>query len=248
MKRSIELACAWSGVAMMVLLSIGLFGCGIFPPISPNDSPQEVADFYRDNTDLIRAGLLFSFIAFALWGPFMAAVGTQLRRIPDVSPSLVRTQQLAAAASWIFLLLPMMFYSAAAFRPDSDPDVIRAINDIAWFSFIMPFVPFVTIAFVMAVAILQDPGPEPIFPRWFGYLCLWIALLQIPGGLLTFFHTGPFDWRGLFALWIPFTAFGTWMATTSWTLDRAIRRQTSEPRAEGSGRIPDRQSLTGANS
>jgi hypothetical protein len=225
-KLRIELACAWSGVAMMVLLSIGLFGCGIFPPISPQDSPEEVADFYRDNTDLIRAGLLFSFVAFGLWGPFMAAVGTQLRRIPDVSPSLVRTQQLAAGAGWIFLLLPMLLYSAAAFRPDRDPEVTQALNDVAWFTFIMPFVPFVIIALVMGVAVLQDEGQEPIFPRWFGYLCLWIALLQVPGGLLTFFKTGAFDWRGLFALWVPFAAFGTWMATTSWTLDRAIRRQS----------------------
>src|SRR5262249_20319825 len=113
------------------------------------------------------------------------------------------------------------------FRPESNPDVIRGLNDLAWFTLIMPFVPFVIVALVMGVAILQDPGPEPVFPRWFGYLCLWIALLQVPGGLLTFFHTGPFDWRGLFALWIPFTVFGIWMATTSWTLDRAIRREAA---------------------
>jgi hypothetical protein len=225
-KRGVELACAWSGVAMMVLLSIGLFGARIFPPISPQDSPLEVADFYQDHTVLIRAGLLFSFFGFGLWGPFMAAVGTQLQRIPNVSPSLVRTQQLAAAAAWIFLLLPMLIYSVAAFRPDADPEVIRAVNDLAWFTLIMPVVPFVLIALVMGVAVLQDPGPEPIFPRWFGYLLLWIALLQVPGGLLTFFKTGAFDWRGLFALWVPFTAFGIWMATTSWMLDRAIRRQS----------------------
>ena len=228
MNRGTELACAWSGVAMMVLLSIGLFGCGLFPPISPNASPQEVADFYGDNTDLIRAGLLFSFIGFGLWGPFMASVGTQLQRIPGISPTLVRTQQLAAAAAWIFLLMPMLFYSAAAFRPDQDPNVLQALNDVGWFTFIMPFVPFAGIALVMGVAILQDESSEPIFPRWFGYLCLWIALLQVPGGILTFFKTGPFDWRGLFALWIPFTVFGIWMATSSWTLDRAIRRQARE--------------------
>lgn len=227
-KPGTQIFCAWGGVAMMVLLSIGLFGCGIFPPISPNAPAEEVADFYRDDTDLIRAGLLFSFFAFGLWGPFMAAIGTQLARIKDVSPVLVRTQQLAAGAGWIFLLIPMLFYSAAAFRPDRDPSITQALNDISWITFIMPVVPFVTIATVVGVMILQDESDEPIYPRWFGYLNLWVALLQVPGGLLTFFKTGAFDWRGLFALWIPFTAFGIWMATLSWTTDRAIRRQARE--------------------
>ena len=227
-KPGTQLVCAWCGVAMMVLLSIALFGNGILPPISPADSSQEVADFYKDDTDLIRAGLLVAFFAFGLWGPFMAAIGAQLERIPDISPVLVKTQQLAAGAAWIFLLLPALIYSAAAFRPDGDPDVIRALNDLAWFTFIMPVVPFVTIAIVVGVAILQDESREPIYPRWFGYLNLWIALLQVPGGLLTFFKTGAFDWRGLFALWIPFAAFGIWMATLSWTTDRAIRRQARE--------------------
>lgn len=227
-KPGTQRACAWSGVAMMVLLSIGLFGCGLLPPISPAAPPAEVADFYRDDTDLIRAGLVFSFLAFGLWGPFMAAIGTQLARIPDVSPVLVRTQQLAAAAAWLFLLMPMLFYSIAAFRPERDPEVIQALNDVAWITFIMPVVPFVTIAIVVGVAILQDESREPIFPRWFGYLNLWIALLQIPGVLLAFFKTGAFDWRGLFALWVPFTAFGIWMLTLSWMTDGAIRRQARE--------------------
>ena len=67
-----------------------IFGCGIFPPISPNDSPREVADFYRDNTDLIRAGLLFSFVAFGLWGPFMAADQTRDRLLDAAERLLAR--------------------------------------------------------------------------------------------------------------------------------------------------------------
>jgi hypothetical protein len=213
---------------MIAIAGIGLFASGLFPPISPAASPQAIAHFYQTDTTLLRAGLLLAFAAFGLWGPFVAAISTQLRRIPNLSPVLAKTQQVAGAASYVFLLMPLLIFSAAAFRPDRNPSVLQGMNDIGWFTLIMPIMPFIPQAMAIGVAVLQDNGPEPLFPRWFGYFNLWVAVLFVPGGLLTFFKTGPFDWRGMFALWIPFAVFTIWIVGLGYMLDRAIRREARE--------------------
>jgi len=101
------------------------------------------------------------------------------------------------------------------------------MSDIGWFVFIMAIVPFIPQALAIGIAVLQDPGPTPVYPRWFGYFNIWVAVLFVPGGLLTFFHTGPFDWRGLFALWIPLTIFGVWLFVIAVLTDSAVKRGAS---------------------
>jgi hypothetical protein len=222
-----QLFCAWSGTALIAIAGIAMFGGGLFPPIAPAASAKEVARFYGDHTTLLRLGLLVAFFAFGLWGCFVSAITTQMRRIPNVNPVLARTQQASGVLGWVFLSMPLLIYSAAAYRPNQDPHVLQGINDIAWFTFIMPVMPFISQAIAVGVAALQDKSREPIFPRWFGYLSLWEALVLVPGGLLTFFKVGPFDWRGIFAFWVPLGIFGVWLIAMSYVLDRAIRREMS---------------------
>lgn len=223
-----QLVCAWSGTAMIVLLGIGLFGSGLFPPMSPRNTPVQVAHFYGEHTGRLRAGLVLAFAGCALWGPFLSAITTQLRRIRNISSVLARTQAMASTLGWVFLAMPLVFFLVCAYRPGRDPAVLQGLNDLAWLTLNMPFVPFTVLTLVIGVAILQDTARQPIFPRWFGYLNLWCALLFAPAGLMPFFKTGTLDWRGLISMWLGFAVFGVWMVAGSWTLDRAIRRQALE--------------------
>ena len=223
-----QLVCAWSGTVMIVFAGIGLFGSGLFPPMSPQNTPHQVAAFYGDDTVRLRIGLLLGFTAFALCGPFLAEITTQLRRIRNISPVLARTQSMSSALGWTFLAMPLIFFLVAAFRPGRNPAVEQGLNDLAFLTFLMPFAPFCVLVIATGVAVLQDPDREPILPRWFGYLNVWCGLLFAPAGLMPLFKTGPLDWRGLISLWLGFAAFGIWLVASSWTLDRAIRRQALE--------------------
>lgn len=215
---------AWAGSVMMVVVGIGFFGSGLFPPISPHAGPLAVVHLYAGHPTRMRAGLLLAFIGFAGWGPWVASISTQLRRIPGISPSLAGAQSVAGSTAWVFLVGPMLVFAAVAFRPTRDAAVLQGMNDLGWFTLIMAIVPFIVQALLIAAAVLQDQSSEPLFPRWFGYLNLWVAVLELPGGLLLFFKVGPFDWRGLLALWIPFAAFATWIFAISYCVDQAIRR------------------------
>ncbi len=63
----------------------------------------------------------------------------------------------------------------------------------------------------MAIAIFGDRHETPVFPRWLGYLSLWMAFIFIPGELI-FFYDGPFAWNGLFLFWMAGVVFGMWGA------------------------------------
>jgi hypothetical protein len=212
----------------MILAGIGLFGSGLFPPISPAASPHAVMHLYASHPTRMRAGLLLAIVAFGGWAPWVAAISTQLRRIRNVSPVLSNLQLVAGVTSWVVLMVPLLIFSAVAYRPLRDPNVLQGINDVAWIMFIMPVVPFIVQALAIGIAVLEDRSSKPLFPRWFGYLNIWVAILEMPGCLLTFFKTGPFDWRGLLALWIPFAAFGAWIFATSYAVDRAVLQEKRE--------------------
>lgn len=213
---------------MIVVAGIGLFGSGLFPPMSPQDTPHAVAVFYAQHTVRLRVGLVLGFGAFGLCGPFLAEMTTQLRRIRYISPVLARTQSMSSALGWTFLAMPLIFFLVTAFRPHRDPAVLQGLNDLSWLTFLMPYAPFCVLVIAAGVAMLQDTDPEPIFPRWYGYLNVWCGLLFAPAAMMPVFKSGPLDWRGLISLWLGFAAFGVWLVAGSWTMDRAVRRQAAE--------------------
>ena len=61
-----------------------------------------------------------------------------------------------------------------------DPKVdeaIQTLNDMGW----LPFTGIIYAIFVqnlvIGVAVLSDRRAQPVYPRWYGYFCLWTALL-----------------------------------------------------------------------
>ena len=64
-----QLLCAWSGLVFLVIFMLGWLVIGGFvPPPSSAASAMEIADFYKQNTTLIREKL-FEFLSGWLGGP-----------------------------------------------------------------------------------------------------------------------------------------------------------------------------------
>ena len=53
--------------------------------------------------------------------------------------------------------------------------------------------------------------------------------MKRPGGLITFFKTGPFAWNGLLAFWVPLVIFFVWFLVMFVALLKTIREQESAP-------------------
>jgi hypothetical protein len=228
----IEKTAAWSGIGMLLaFLVMFCFIAGVIPPIDPNDTAAEVAARYTEDGLRIRLGLaLMIFFAFA-WAPFWALLARQVRRIEGYWGVMSITQILLGVTFPFGFSLCAVFAVAAGYRPDRNPDVTQALNDIFWFIFVGLVGPLITQVVILAFAIFIDKRTRPTFPRWFAYFNIWYAVLGVPGCAIYLFKTGPLAWNGMFAFWIPLTVFCIWQIVASVMLAKAVDVEAAE-RAE----------------
>jgi hypothetical protein len=221
-----QLVCAWSGFAFALFFMLGFWiVAGFVPPPSPNASGADIAAMYQANTWQIRLGLFLMMGSCGLVSPFVAALSIQMKRMEGKPAILTFTQLSSGTVGIIFLLLPCLLWTIAAFRPERDAELILLMNDMGWVVLLMPFTSFVVQNFAIGFAILGDKNTTPVFPRWIGFFTLWVGILFVPGGLLTFFKTGPFAWDGLFAFWVPLLVFFGWYLVMVVFLRKAILAQ-----------------------
>lgn len=130
----------------------------------------------------------------------------------------------------MIFILPVMFLEAASFRADRPAQSVQDLNDVGWLMFIGVVTTAVLELIVIGIAILQDHGANPVFPRWAGYYSIWVALLLTPGSVTVFFKHGPLAWNGLLTWWLPLAVFATWLAVMTALPLRAIHAQAlAEP-------------------
>lgn len=219
--RRAQVVGIWSGPVAAVLIVLGacVLARWIPPWVHPGDSADEVARVFTQHADRIRIGTFVACVGFTLLAPWGIVVAAQVRRREGGTPVLGSLLITCTAVATVFVVLTCCMWGAAVYRPsDTAPDVTRALNDLAWITFLFSAPPFTLWAGTLAYAILAEPG-EPVYPRWLGYLSAWVAILILPAGLIIFFKHGAFSWAGLVALYIPFAVFFVWLiAVTRCTL------------------------------
>lgn len=212
---------------MLVLYGTCFSGvAGMFPPLSPVASADEIAAFYTDNKILVRLGVAGCMLTAVIALPFLATVVLRIRRVEGQWGMLSLTQLLAATIFVPALLFPFLIMATAAFRPESRPaEITLALNDVFWLMFIGIVGTIVVQNLTLAAAAFCDTGDPLTFPRWYGYFNLWVALLSLPGCVVVVFNDGPLAWHGVFAFYLPGLALTLWMFTTTSVLLRGISAQ-----------------------
>lgn len=234
MNRKMDSWFAWSGIPFVTLFVVGMVAfAGFVPPPSPTSSADEIAAIFRDNTNGIRFGLVLVFLATILFLFYGAELAHQTRRIAGASRALCYVQIASVSAAVLIIDIPVMLWWTAAFRPERPAEFLRLLNDLGWMIFIVGFVPYVAWALAVGLAILSDVASVPIFPRWSGYLSVFVALVQIPPVMLVFFKTGPFAWDGLISWWLPAIDFFGWIVVMMVLTATAVRRQPAEMQLVG---------------
>jgi hypothetical protein len=214
-----------------VLFSCALPLANLLPPPSPGLPPARFAHELIGNRTEFRLGLILGLVACPLYAFVCAAVTVQLKRIEGRYSPFAYAQLGLGVLAVLEVLFPFMFLLAAAYRPERSAAQIQLLSDIALLPFVGAWMTVVFQWLATAIVILQDKRAEPIFPRWAGYLNLWVALGSIPSTLLQFVHRGPFAWNGIFSFWFGAAAFGIWILVMSILLIGAIKRQGRELQA-----------------
>ncbi|BBY80205.1 hypothetical protein H7I53_15600 [Mycolicibacterium pulveris] len=212
--------CVWVGLLFLPLFWIGLMVAGWFPPPSPHLTTAEVVEMFTTDRTRLRFGVLILTSAAPLLAFYGAALTHQIKRSVDASSPLATAQTLVAACLILEFIIPQMIWQAGAYRSERDPELIRLCYDIGWLMYIGVVGTAIVQMVLCSIAILQDRRPEPLMPRWIGYLCLWSAVGVAGGSFCVFFQTGPLAWNGLIAFWLLAVAFFAWMVTMSWGMLR----------------------------
>src|SRR5580698_1410803 len=205
--------CLWTAPVVGAIWVVCFFLCpGFTAPLSPTLPAKAVAAFYADPENLARTR--YGMILFNWFGigflPFYSLITVQMKRMAHNSEVLAYGFLATATSAATLLLLTILFFQIAAFRPDRDPAIVQLINDMAWMTFTVPVSFLMAQAGVLALAIFLDRQPIPIYPRWLGHFNLLVAALLAPCVFASVQLTGPFAWDGLWSYWIRIFLYIAW--------------------------------------
>lgn len=221
-----QMVCAWVGVIALGCVLAGFLCADFIPPPKSSWTAERLADFYGSDTDLKRAGMIVMVFGATGFAALVAGMSNALLRIPGAR-TMALLQVVAGAVGTACLLLFAILLSVAVFRPDRSPDVTQALHDAGWFMAFISAPPFALQAAAIAGAVIGDAGPDPVFPRWFGYTNAAIGAMLLPGVLLLAFKTGPFAYHGAISFWLPLADFGAWMLLMAWGIVHAARSEAA---------------------
>jgi hypothetical protein len=193
----------------------------VLPPPAANLSPVDFAAFFREHHTGVLVGCIVQLFAISLALIWVGALATMLRQIEGKHTPLTDAYFMLWTAGMTTLICAVIFFLSAAYRVEVDPQVVRALSDMGILMFVFPGAMGVTAWGVPGFIILGDKSAQPIFPRWLGYLSLWVALLSIPSVTIAVFQVGPFSWNGFIGFWVPVAAFGAAVGCFMWAMFRA---------------------------
>jgi hypothetical protein len=233
--RPLLLVCAWCAPLTIVIACTGLFIAGVLPfPLGPDSSPGKVVAFYSGGAH-VTLGFVVASLGFALLSPLAAGVSHIIRADATPGSRILSNMQLSAGTyTAVTLTLVMIMMSAIALRPQRNADLTVMMNDLAWLLFIMPVGVFMVQNVSIALYVLRSR--TALFPRWFGYLNLWVAFTFTFDVLGMIYTAGPFGWNRPLIFWLALTAFTIFLVVLGFLVRRVA---LSLPRTGAPGDLDD---------
>jgi hypothetical protein len=220
---------AWAALLYPGLLILGWWFLADFvPPPKPTAGAQEILDHYHSHTTRIRAGMVIVMFGAVMAMPLGATVAYFIRRIEGFTGPLTLLQVMGAVGMAVLTFLPAMWWLIALFRLDRSAELTQTLNDVGWLQWVGGLTIYYPTIVTMAIAAFIDKSKRPTFPRWFGYLNLWLFVLLLPGQMIFFFKTGPLAWNGLISFYLAFVVFGLWFPVAFCVLRKAVRGVRAE--------------------
>lgn len=207
----------------------------MLPAPRPTDTAEQVARWYQTRSGDIKLGATLTSYCAGWFLPMFAVLAMQIARQERGKPIWATLCAAGGAMMSIFVALPPIFWGVAAFTPDRDPDVTKAIHELGMLTFITTdqFFIFNWVALIV-VCFLPQTAPHSPFPRWYGYFNIWVVLIFECGAPAWNFLTGPFAWNGLASYWFPVSIFLPWVIPTTYLLMKNLRLQMREADAQES--------------
>jgi hypothetical protein len=209
--KGFEKFCAHGIVVCAALVALGpLLITGWLPPLPANMSAGEVKAMFEADLWEIRIGMTITGFAGMFYTLAGSAISTQLERMGPDHAALARVQFVMASGTGLIISFVGFLGMALAYRPTIEPTTLQFGLDLWWLLFVGWYVPALWQYITIAWAIFNDRGKAMIYPRWVGYLNIWVSISLTPGLYMGFFHEAPFAWHGIFGFWLVAVGFFAW--------------------------------------
>lgn len=222
-RRNHEIAGLICLLFFSVMIAVGWLGVAHFWAPAPADLAASAtkAFFTVDH----RAGMILGnsilIVGTALLVPGSIQFGLTLSEIEGSRPLWSITAALCGVLIAVIVFLNAGFWIAAAYRPTASADVIVALNDTAWFGFLLGWV-FLSMQMVAtAVVTLCDARERPLVPHGIAKASIAAAILLSAAGGPAFVKSGPFAFHGWAAFYMPMVIWGVWLDLHAWLMIRA---------------------------
>lgn len=202
---------------------------GFFPLPSPSLGADDVVRLYTDHNLRFRIGIALMLITGGWFTVWSVVVALQMARDELGVPKWALLYTIGAVFQSFTLGYPPVIWGLCAFSVERSPELTLVMHQFGFLAYITPvaWYPFIIASVVMvSFSPKKDPG-NSAFPRWLGWLTLWSGVSAELGFAAILFKSGPFAWNGLFPFYLPCITYAMWLSANSYTLFRAIRRQSS---------------------
>lgn len=216
MTPAMQRTMAWCGVGYAVLAGAASVMIGLLPPESPMRTATEVAQFWSTNVGLRRCGIILMLAASGLLAPYGVLIAVRLKQMQGRFAPMAYLELVATAVSMMAFIFAAMVFATASFRPERDPQITQALDDLGWLPYIMIWPPATCQCLAITFSIFG--AQRQVWPRWLAYLNAWVAFIVAAGGLAVLFKGGVFAWDGLLAYWLAAAVYGVWFSVMTWQL------------------------------
>jgi hypothetical protein len=230
MNRRTQMVLLWCSPLGLFLVFLGWWPiAGFFPPYSPSLSARGVQSLFIHHSTGLTWGVNLMALGAVLWIGGQTVVTTcQIQRVEGGTRGPLALLQLILGAIGIMVILASMTpLMVAAYRPHMDPTILRLLSDMFWLPWAAAWWPYSVQLCVIAAVAFRRVAYNP-FPRWYGWLCIVVAILAwTPTTFFAFAKSGPFAWNGLYFWYMTVSVF-IYYAATVVVLRRAIVQEGME--------------------
>jgi hypothetical protein len=225
-ERSQVILVWWTILSAVIFGLAWVFLIRLLPLPAATLGAEQVAHFYAQNSLSIRLGATICSWTSAFLVPITVVVSVQLSRLEKGLPIWSVLYFAGGILTSIFLVLPPILWGVAAFTPTRPPEVTLVVHEFAILTFVTTTQFFIFYMVALAViALRRTASASSPFPRWFGYLTIWVALITEVGAVGYLTKTGPFAWNGLFVFWLPFGIGFSWLGVLAVLLLQGLKSQ-----------------------
>jgi len=218
----------YCGLIGNLVMGVGALIARLIPLPSPRKNATQVASFYLGHTTQIRVGLMLAMLGLALFGPWIAVITTQIKRIEGPNSPSAYCELALGGILILEGIFPLMFLEVAVFRSDRSPAEIQLMSDLCWLMFWGVGYTYLVELIVTSVAIYNDKREQPIFPRWYAGFNVLAAVVIAMGCFSVLTKVGPFAWNGIFVFGLPVLIYFPWVVVTSVLLLKAVDSEAAE--------------------